>query len=65
MIFNKSKRAEVNQEQQIFYEAGRQAQRQDILKMLDDLLITLDNKALHTDYGLADTLRSLVKGEQK
>ena len=55
----------MNQEQQIFYEAGRQAQRQDILKMLDDLLITLDNKALHTDYSLADTLRSLVKGEQK
>lgn len=55
----------MSEEQKIFYEAGRQAQRQDILKMLDDLLTTLDNKAMHTDYGLADTLRSLVKGEQK
>ena len=57
--------SDMTKEQEIFYEAGKQAQRQDILKMLDDLLVTLDNKAYHTDYGLANTLRLLVKGEQR
>jgi hypothetical protein len=47
------------------FAVGVRTERQRILQELDELLKTLDNKAMHTDYGLADTLKSLVKAGQE
>jgi len=47
------------------FEVGAMSERERILQELDDLLKTLDNKAMHTDYGLANTLRELVKARRK
>lgn len=43
-------------------ERGKLVERERIIKLLDDLLISL-NGAYPTDYGLAATLRQLIKGE--
>ena len=43
-------------------EAIRIKERNRIIKLLDDLLVSL-NGAYPTDYGLAATLRQLIKGE--
>lgn len=44
------------------WNAGREYERERIIKLLDDLLVSL-NGAYPTDYGLAATLRQLIKGE--
>lgn len=43
-------------------ERGKLVERERIIKLLDDLLISV-NGAYPTDYGLAATLRQLIKGE--
>jgi len=47
-----------------FLEIAKQDEQERIIKLLDDLLVSL-NGAYPTDYGLAATLRQLIKGETK
>jgi hypothetical protein len=47
------------------FEVGARTERERILQELDELLKTLDNKAMHTDYGLANTLRELVTARKR
>ena len=52
-------------QEEVWFQAGVNAENKRMLKVLEDLLKTLDNKAMHTDYGLAYTLRELIRGEHK